>query len=155
LKGSFRPQAISPTAVLLRWTKNSSVVDYEIYEASSSTALQKTIFDSITIENLQPSTNYTFKVVGSTGAEKFGLQKEITVKTWARFTGIKEITSPAAGVIQAIWDYEQQPVSYLVFLGVDAAPTAQTTSNWTTPTTATTNKSYNIPNVAPSKNLLR
>jgi hypothetical protein len=150
-EGIISAQAISPTAVQLRWTKSDSVIEYEIYEASSSTVLQKTIFDSLTIENLQPNTSYTFKVVGSTGSEKFGLQKEIAVKTWARFTGIKEITSPTAGVIQAVWDYEQQPVSYLVFVGVDAAPTALTTSDWTNPTTATTNKSYNIPNVAPSK----
>lgn len=126
--------AISPTAIRLSWSKHPDIKQYEIYEASAAAPVDTVAFNTAVIKNLHPDTPYTFKVIGIGGnGERFGLEKEITVRTWRRFTGIQELkTLDAAGtVMQAGWEYEQNPLSYVVFIGKGVLPTAANTANWT------------------------
>lgn len=144
--------AISPTAIRLNWEKQDDIREYEIYEASSAAPLTTVAFQSANIENLQPDTEYVFKVIGvSSSGERFGLQKEIKVRTWRRFPGIDQLkaTDASGTTMLASWSYEYNPLSYIVFIGKGVVPTADNTANWTAGGAGITmlrtpNKSYQL-----------
>lgn len=143
--------AISPTAVKLSWTTIEGVTEYQIYEASQPTMLQKTVFNNMTIENLTPDTDYVFKVVGVSGSDRSGIDKEARVHTWPRFEGVQSISAGSAdNSFQVAWDYSQKPLNYLLYVSTTATPTAATTSNWQTVSYSTTQKNFLLTNLQPS-----
>lgn len=143
-------EALSPTTIRLSWEKRDGM-EYTIYESSSSTPLDKTIFDSYIVENLTPNTEYVFKVVGTKGGEQFGTNRELRVRTWSRFSGVADLNALTETSLEATWNYDQNPMAYQVFVGIDSPPTAESTNNWTAPTATTQARTYTISNILPSK----
>lgn len=143
--------AISPTAVKLTWSKNEKVTEYRVFEASRSEALQTTVFDSVTIESLTPDTDYTFKVLGVQGSSSTGTNRDLKIRTWKSFDGVAGLEAVSDTSMLAKWEYDKNPLGYLVFVGEGAMPTAASTNNWTTVTARTQQKSYLVQNMKPAR----
>jgi large repetitive protein len=123
---------LSPTSLKISWSKNSSVKEYMIFQNSNTAPLGKTALDYFVVENLDPNTTYSFKVIGDTSTTLFGSDKEIKVTTWSRFLGITSATAKTLTSIEISWDYSYTPQKYLVYYRKDAAPDATSTNNWAT-----------------------
>lgn len=135
---------LSPTAVKLNWTKNSTAKSYKIYQNGNPSPIGETALDFFVVEPLNPDTTYTFKVVGVDGTDIYGSDKDIKATTWPRFTGITSARADALGNIELKWNYSFTPQKFLVFYRKNSAPDATSTTNWTVHNAESTTNSVTI-----------
>lgn len=124
---------LSPTSVKLEWKRSTDDIDYTVYMGGSSAPVKTLTFESVTIDNLQPSTTYKFKVVSRTASGSLGDDKEISVTTWPRFSGISKLSKDENGNFILQWDYNYPVKNFLVFYKTEKVPTALNTNSWATP----------------------
>ncbi|NJL25463.1 MAG: hypothetical protein HC902_10005 [Calothrix sp. SM1_5_4] len=139
--GVQNARAISPTAVVIDWTKTSDYSSYEIYSNTQTTPLAESVFASSTIENLTPSTEYSFKVIGK-GSNGVGGNIEYAVKTWPRFTGVERVFKNSDGAMVVEWNYSYPVDAYQVFYREETPPTQESTENWTKVSATTRENRY-------------
>ena len=100
-------EPLSPTAIKLSWSLDSTYSEYRIYENDSVNPIQKETFSSSIVTGLNPDTEYAFMVSGYSisESEKFPGGKSST-RTMTRFPGLTlgGVTPSSATEIKLTWD---------------------------------------------------
>lgn len=122
--------SLSPTSVKLTWSKLANVKEYQIYDSKSSEPIATTTLDFYIVNNLTPSTSYTFKVVGVGDSVTYGRDRELTVETWPRFSGLVSATLIDSSSVELKWDYPYKIQKYQIFYMKGQVPTSTNTNNW-------------------------
>lgn len=123
-------QVLSPTAVRLSWQKSEGYDFFDVYADYSQSPIATQVTDSALIEGLTPDTDYVFKVVGRGAAGRAGTPKQIKVRTWPRFEGVKTATADTDGNLVISWDYPYSVDEFLVYYDEEKSPTIVSTSQW-------------------------
>jgi|GEM_PF-2114991 len=109
---------LSPTAVRLQWTLDSSYSAYKVYQDQSLSPIATEQFANRTVTGLIPGSNYVFEVTGVKvdGTEEVLAQK-LAINTYQSFEGLK-----AAGVnlkspteVSLTWSLNADTADYKVY----------------------------------------
>ncbi len=144
---------LSPTAIELNWIQQDKYREYQVFELGRPDSLEDSKFDTFTVENLTPNTEYVFKVVAiDNNGESFGGENEIRLRTMPHFTGITSVERDVDGNVVLNWDFPFDIYRYHIFVNEGSKPTAATTSNWeSSAALATSDKSsYTFTNLSGS-----
>lgn len=121
---------LSPTSIKLTWSKLANIKEYRVYNSKISDPLTTTTLDFFIINNLTPGSTYTFKVVGISDVGQVGIDRELSVTTWSRFTGILSATLVDNNTAEITWSYPYKPQKFQVFYAKNQVPTSASTSGW-------------------------
>jgi hypothetical protein len=137
--GITAANVLSPTAVQINWNASSGYTQYKIFNLGSGTALATSVFSTVTVTGLTPSTAYTFSVGGvNTNGSLFGASNTIPVTTWPNFTGVSSASAASPTSILVSWSFPSIGPTYKVYVNQGSAPTDFTTPDATTQTTSIT-----------------
>lgn len=115
---------LSPTAVRLTWSLDSTYKEYKVYQDQSVSPIATEQFANKVVAGLVPATSYTFEVTGVEldGTEKV-LSNKQTVSTYPSFEGLKAegLTLKSPTEVNVTWSVNAATASYKIFVRAASA----------------------------------